>query len=390
MKIYYVQKPSSPYPEWIKFFAIRTLFPIVGLWDISRALLNRIADRAIKKIMHPSPVEDTAKYLIKNVAAYNSDELTNERSIVMSHDGAALDTWSISHLSQENLPTQTQKYIIYFIDVQHTYGQYIDQMQADAAELQSNVIAFNFRKNGHIEIKDYLTDGVSQVQRLINQGVSPKNITLKAYSFSGILAVLVTQYFQDSHKPIKLLCDRSSLSMGALVLERMGLSILGSIENPYLNRLVTIARPFVRKGLTMAQHTVNANAPVFKETPRKLWNYLLMKARRESGHTTVPEESFISHFVLIHAALKKEQQQTTEVLPQIVVHTNEEHKELALTPMQKDNVGKMETSLNQESHFDSLARRRDHYETSTLTFFLGCVEQILDDQGELGRQWQKK
>lgn len=180
-KIYNAPKPRYSFWEWFKFIAIRTVFPPVLLWDLIKIGANKWLGEWVGGLVLPAQNDNFDHLAVRDdtVSTYNEDNLTCEKHEVITHDEAHLDTFEIKHNSQENIDPKYQKYIINLVGNGMCYEHIIHDMKEDANALKANVIGFNLRGVGQSTGKaksrdDLVTDGIAQVQRLLDQGVSPK------------------------------------------------------------------------------------------------------------------------------------------------------------------------------------------------------------------------
>ncbi len=140
--------------------------------------------------------------------------------IVGTHDHAMLDTIEIKPAAEALLPIEEQHYIVKFNGNGMHYQDRINELVRDANQLESNIIAFNYRGVGNSvkqpdTIQDLITDGIAQVQRLIDSGVDSTKITLDGISLGGGVSVMVAHYFHQKNinLPVYIWPDRSFASL---------------------------------------------------------------------------------------------------------------------------------------------------------------------------------
>lgn len=201
-KIYNAPKPKYSGWEWFKFIAIRAVFPPVLLWDLIKIGANKLLGEWVSGLVLPAQNENFDDLAVSDdtVSNYNEDDLICEKHDVITHDGAHLDTFEVRHRPQESIDPKYQKYIINLVGNGMCYEHIIDDIKEDSKALKANVIGFNLRGVGQSTGKaksseDLVADGIAQVQRLLDQGVSPQNITLKGHSLGAGVASLVAQHF---------------------------------------------------------------------------------------------------------------------------------------------------------------------------------------------------
>lgn len=144
-----------------------------------------------------------------------------DAGFVTTHDNATLDTLQFSPQRQAASVTD-QYFIIKFNGNGMQYNDALDQYAMDADSLNSNVIAFNYRGVGQSEdtpanFQDLVTDGIAQVQRLLDLGADSKKITLDGLSLGGGVATMVAAHFHKLGLPVYLWNDRSFASLSKTV-----------------------------------------------------------------------------------------------------------------------------------------------------------------------------
>lgn len=138
--------------------------------------------------------------------------------IVGTHDKAMLDTIELKPVVEALKSIEDQYYIVKYNGNGMHYQDRLEEFVRDANKLQSNIIGFNYRGVGNSvkqpeTIQDLITDGIAQVQRLIDSGVDSKKITLDGISLGGGVATMVAHYFHKNNQPVYLWNDRSFASL---------------------------------------------------------------------------------------------------------------------------------------------------------------------------------
>lgn len=138
--------------------------------------------------------------------------------IVSTHDNAMLDTIELKTAEEALKKIEDQYYIVKYNGNNMHYQERIQEFVRDARRLQSNVVGFNFRGVGNsvkqaVSIQDLITDGIAEVQRLIDSGVDSSKITLDGISLGGGVATMVAHYFHENNQPVYLWNDRSFASL---------------------------------------------------------------------------------------------------------------------------------------------------------------------------------
>ncbi|CDZ79463.1 Alpha/beta hydrolase family protein [Legionella massiliensis] len=204
------------------------------------------------------------------------------------------------------------------------YEQIIADMQADAAELECNVVGFNLRgvgnSTGHPQSKqDLVNDGIAQIQRLLDAGVSAENITLKGHSLGGGISTLVADHFHKQGYKVNLFNGRSFSSLTNFVVGqiRTGSSETGHEETFGGKLLGWLAKPFVSFAVRLVKWEMDAD-DAFKAIPAEYKEYMLARTRREMRTAEVLDDPVIPHYASLHAALKTERQIQKDNLDDVI------------------------------------------------------------------------
>lgn len=167
-KIYEAPKPQYSALEWLKFIAIRIVFPPVLLWDLAKLGANKLFGEMVGSwvLRAQSKSFDGLAIRDETVRDYNIAYLTCEKHKVITHDGVRLDTLEIKHQLQKDTDPKYKKYIINLVGNAECYENYIHVMKQDAIDLDANVVGFNFRGVGQSSGKaksrdDLVVDGIA-------------------------------------------------------------------------------------------------------------------------------------------------------------------------------------------------------------------------------------
>lgn len=154
-----------------------------------------------------------------------ADALSNvtlEEFDIQTHDGAILNTLEIKpkilHEDKYIVVMSGAGYIFEMTEGHHE-GElsFIDFVHIAIAAKQT-LINWNYRGVGYskkkfTELMHLVVDGIAQVQRLLDQGILNKNITLYGHSKGGSVAIYVADYFWQKGIPLKVITDRAYHSM---------------------------------------------------------------------------------------------------------------------------------------------------------------------------------
>lgn len=317
---YQAPKPSKPWKTWAKLIAARVFFPPVLLWDAAKAIMNSFLGETIGEIILPAQdlgfreiYNDHSTFINRII---KPKKLSAQKILVSTHDNANLDTLEIKQKNDTETPVELKKYIIRFVGNGICYEQYIEEMIDDANNLNCNVIGFNYRGVSHSTGKpksknDLVTDGIAQVQRLLNAGVNPENITLKGHSLGGGVSALVAKHFLDHGIFLNAFNNSSFSSLTNFVVGQIRTFDLhnhnGHHETFGMKLLGWIAKPFIKFAICLVKWEIEA-ADAFKALPDTHKEYMVVrssKARREE-YPAVLDDPVIPHYTSMHTALKGE------------------------------------------------------------------------------------
>ena len=318
MAVFYPTKPQYTTWQWFKFIAIRCIFPPILLWDLFALIVNKLAGSAVGGIILPAQNIDSMRYgnfHSNDIKIFDTNLITHTKHTVITHDGAELDTFEITHMSQINKPAVEQQYIINMVGNGSAYEQHISEMQDNAHALGCNVVGFNYRgvsqsTSRATSANDLVTDGIAQVQRLLDQGVLPEHITLKGHSLGAGIGSLVAAHFHEQSQAI--FNDRSFSSLTNVVVGfiRTGFALgnkdaTGHSETLGRKLLGWLAKPFIMLALALTGWEMNADE-AFKSIPEENREYIVARTRRTERTETVIDDLIISHYASMHLALKDE------------------------------------------------------------------------------------
>lgn len=133
---------------------------------------------------------------------------------VKTFDEATLETIEIKPQDQMSLHIDEQSYLVKFNGNGMHYQDALRDFTYDALHLNICVVGFNYRGVGNSQkapdtFQDLVTDGIAQVQRLLDKGVKSHKITLDGLSIGGGVATLVAAHFHRRKQPLYLWNDRS-------------------------------------------------------------------------------------------------------------------------------------------------------------------------------------
>lgn len=313
-------KPKQRPQSLVKRAISRIFFPPILFWDALKYTVSSLAGEAVGKMFVPP----SRQYLYADLLETKfrdlnlSPSLSAEKLIVETFDKAALNTFIIKQKSYCNTPIDKQQYLVNFIGKGMCYESIIDEMEEDAKALHCNVVAFNFRGVGLStkrpkSKKDLVTDGIAQIQRLLDLGVPANNITLKGYSLGGGISTLVAKHFFRRGVILNLFNDRSYSSITNYMVGQIRTKLphrkhTGHIE-PFWNRVLgAISKPFLKLALLLTGWEINA-AKAFRTLPKDHKAYTVVRSprwvRQKYGEHVI-DDPIITYYASMHHGLKHE------------------------------------------------------------------------------------
>ena len=221
----------------------------------------------------------------------NRYHLHLDRGIVTTHDKAGLDT---IQFTPDNTRGRLNCYIIKFIDNGNGFENFIHDFITEAKSLNAVVIGFNYRGVGNSapvpqRYSDWITDGIAQVQRLLDDGIPSTKILLDGHALGGGIATLVAQYYHEKGQPIYLWNDRS----------------FAILNNP----IAGIISPTATTTNLDAPQIFSDVAKAYSTIPTNYKGYLFVSKKAAAGRG----DGIIAHADSLHRAVKTQELSTNEV-----------------------------------------------------------------------------
>lgn len=236
----------------------------------------------------------------------DTTEFSVENLFIDTHDDAQLDTLILTPNSLLKTPAEEREYIIMFNGINEFYLDGIKSREYDAKQLNTVVIGFDYRghrysKKNPERFSDVVIDGLAQVQRLLDEGVDSKKITLAGDSFGGAVATFVAHIFHRLAKPVYLWNERSFSS-----LSKASTSVL-MMDSPKLfknNTSIAILN-FGIKTLISANALEAIVVPAYNEISEQFKGYMVVA--KKSSKTGSDGDGVIDHFASLHKDVVKDE-----------------------------------------------------------------------------------
>jgi hypothetical protein len=337
LPVYRAPKPIKPKTSWVKKALIRVLFPPIIVWDAAQFVVNKLLGGLVGRLLLPAQgLNDTkasAEVLSKKIQRLNrSRKLRATQCIVKTHDDAALDTLEINYQYKETIQPDQQQYLIHFVGNNMGYEDIVDEMEEDAKKLKCHVIGFNLRgvrqSTGHpTSAADLVTDGIAQVQRLLDVGVDAEHVNLKGFSIGAGVATLVAKHFHDQGKKVYLFADRpfSNLThagVGHIRTAAKAEEHTGHTETLGGKILGEFAKPFIKIGLNLLKWEMEV-ADAFKTIPESHKEYIVVRSskkdRKQYGNK-LKDDPVVTYYASLHVALRDERRKIKKELNEKYVH----------------------------------------------------------------------
>lgn len=160
------------------------------------------------------PAQERAQHAIAEEEILRVEDVFNvqvEHITVETHDHALLDTVQIT----PRLPGEEVDYcVIKFNGNGGFYQDMFQQMAEDAVRLQSIIVGFNYRnvnlsEKAPLQFIDLQTDGIAQLNRVLDLRIPANHITLDGVSLGGSVATSTAAFAHGFQNQVYLFNDRS-------------------------------------------------------------------------------------------------------------------------------------------------------------------------------------
>lgn len=303
-------------PEISTPTTVGDVLPYVFLVGFLRLGIKALSGKAVGRLVLPAaetqdPDTWPGQCYQKARKNFETEEFTNtlekytlkkEHHIVETHDGAELDTLTIS--PKKINPTIKPMYIIkclgngYYYEAPATLNETVETVR----EKNCHYVLFNYRGVGKStgaasSYEDLVTDALAQAQRLIDDGVDPENIIFDGHSLGGAISTVAAERLHKLRDwKVRAYNDRSFSTTSSVVA-----GILASD-----NFIVKI----IFKILLMITGWEIDAGDAFKALPETHKDYICVRPAKNDQKSK--SDTIISHAASIHMALQDERRKTKD------------------------------------------------------------------------------
>jgi len=285
----------NPYPQPSKsFFATLFTWSSPSLMESSSESIGKIilpAQSRLPQIITQGNILDIEHHYGVKI----------DGGFITTHDAAELDTIEITPEQTLETPIHQKRFVIKFNGNGGQYQDLIDMYAEDANTLGYTVIGFNFRGVGESKktptvFQDLITDGIAEVQRLIDNGVNPENILLDGHSLGGGVATKVAEHFHGLKARVSLWNDRSFATLTKAAAGILAPTLPGILDD-------AVQTSFASTTWSVLESTgwnVDA-ASAYKRIPGKYKSYIVVD-------NTQSRDGVISQQASLDETVKKDEQ----------------------------------------------------------------------------------
>lgn len=312
---YFAPKPSYTAWEWFEFFTLRIVFPPLIIWDLLTFMVNSLIGKWVGSLVLPAQ-EVPLRNESPTELVFNSDSHSYypEEICVVTHDQVKLSTLEFVKPKNESKISE-QKYVIHFLGNGVNYLDFFKGRKELVFENQNvNTVFFDYRgvqkssSNGKTVAsskKDLVIDGIAQVQRLLDKGVSAENITLSGHSLGGAIATLVANHFHRQNKKLYVFNDRSFSSITDVLVGWIRARCPNGYDETFGRKLLGwVLKPLIKFGVSLSGWEINAS-DAFREIPDKYKNYAVVRTPKANRTMRTIDDFVITHYASLHEALPK-------------------------------------------------------------------------------------
>lgn len=260
------------------------------------------SSRSLGKIEMPPEWLAPINYTSKTLAQFaENHHVKIQGGYITTHDGATIDTIEIKPANEDEKPINEQTYLIKFNGNRTQYQDVLTDYADDAIRLNIIVIGFNYRgvgnsKNATDRFQDLVTDGIAQVQRLLNNGVSSNKITLDGLSLGAGVATMVAAHFHRLNQPVYLWNDRSFS-----LISKLTAGIIAPESKSIFSRPVRASLQLTSFSLISPAGWEENIAQAYKSIPVNYKGYMYVAKKSDKSFG----DGVIDHPVSLHKGVKQ-------------------------------------------------------------------------------------
>lgn len=232
-----------------------------------------------------------------------------------TRSGAELDSVEVRGNMVALQPIENRKFIISCLPRSNDYTDWLKQHRYFADQLDSTIVAFNYRGTGQgkgiiSSQRGMRDDAMAQVERLIALGAKPENIGLMGECLGGNIATHVAAELHQKNYKVKLFNSRSFRSTASLLLDRITPEKNASLRSP-LNwgkwLCVGLAKVTLVPLLYLTRWDLSVDK-AFKSIPVDDRDYLVVRSKKDASGHRYRDDAMVSHaHASIYSLVKEEQ-----------------------------------------------------------------------------------
>lgn len=235
--------------------------------------------------------------------------------------GGQLDSLEIKGPSVIKQPIENRTFIVHCLPRSNNYHDWIRQHRFFAEELNTTLVAFNYRGIGQskglvINQNDMIDDATAQVHRLIALGVKPENIALIGECLGANIATKSAANLHKNGSPIKLFNARSFRSLPSILLARIRPPKNTSPLHPFtlIQKITALVIKYIIVPLTYIIGWDLSVDQAFKSIPPNDRGFLAVRSKKDKvTHQRYVDDTMIPHQqASIYSLVKEEQNRCME------------------------------------------------------------------------------
>lgn len=308
-------------------------------WLSVPAIFSKMLGRSVLPALTLG-LEGSQKDTMEIIAKNNFVDIKN--GTVVTHDEAILDTIEITPQSVKMQPISESRYLVKFRGNRGFYENWLEDDIKDANRYNARVIGFNYRGVGNSQkapegFHELVTDGIAQVQRLIDAGANSENILLDGESLGGAIATMVAHYFHSKNMPVYIWNSRSFFKLSTTAI---------NMAVPNLPEKVKTILGFLIMGMGWEVDVASAYQKINPDY--KAYMVIAKETEKHKGDTVIP------YSCSLHEAVRKNEEKCKKLTGHEVLangifkgHTDKREN---LTSIQNNQ-------LNGQNLFDNFVRQ---------------------------------